>query len=302
MSLVKKVEMVPNGPKLSELIQGYYRMTDWGVDSQALLKFINQHIEFGISTVDHAHIYGDPSCEEIFGRALKLDKSIRSKIEIITKYGIVKAGKSKSGINYYNSQKEEIIKSVETSLTRLGTDHVDALLVHRPDLLLNADEVAEAFNELKQQGKVKYFGVSNFTVSQFNLLQSRLDEPLITNQIEINPVNLWALEDGTLDQAQMQKTRPMAWSLMAGGRLFNVISDKNIRLLSTLNCIANEIGADSIDQVIFAWVRKLPANPVAIIGSGKIERVKAAVDSLRFNLTHEQWYRVWTASKGHTVA
>ncbi len=300
--MLEQVEMIPNGVKLSELVQGYYRMGNWGVDSQSLLSFINQHIEMGITTVDHAHVYGSPPCEETFGNALKLEPNLRDRIEIITKFGIVSTKKTVSGVGYYKSNKSYIIESLETSLRRLKTDYVDVFLMHRPNILMDADDVAAAFYQLHKQGKVKHFGVSNFSVSQFNLLQSRLSAPLVTNQIEVNPVNLWATEDASLEHAQQIRMRPMAWSLMAGGRLFKEDSEKNLRLRSVLQNIAEEIGASSIDQVIFAWVKHLPSKPISIIGSGNIERVKAAVTSLKLKLNDEQWYQIWTASKGHGVA
>ncbi len=167
---------------------------------------------------------------------------------------------------------------------------------------MDVDQVAEAFSELKQSGKVKHFGVSNFNASQFDLLQSRLDRPLITNQVEINPINFAVLEDGTSDQLQQYRIRPMAWSCLAGGGIFSEQTDQARRLRGALTELAEELGADSIEQVIFAWVLKHPSNPVALIGSGKIERVKDAVGALALNMNREQWYRVWVASKGHGVA
>lgn len=302
MQMIEKVELVPNGIKVSEMVQGYYRMTDWGVDTQSLLSFIKRHMELGITTVDHAHIYGNPACESVFGEAVKAQPSILNEMEIVTKFGIVSAKESSTGTAHYNSSKTAMIDSVELSLKRLNAEKIDVLLIHRPDLLLNADELAETYLTLKAQGKVLNLGVSNFTVSQFNTLQSRLDEPLVTNQIEINPVNLWSLEDGTLDAAQEKRMRPMAWSIMAGGRLFNENDEKNQRLRAVLNDIKSEISANSIDQVVYAWVKKLPSKPVFVLGSGKVARLETAVSAMQYDLSHEQWYRIWTASKGHGVA
>ncbi|GAL04143.1 oxidoreductase aldo/keto reductase family [Photobacterium aphoticum] len=190
---------------------------------------------------------------------------------------------------------------MNNSLSRLNVDNIDVLLIHRPDVLMDADEVAEAFAELKAQGKVNHFGVSNFTPSQFDLLQSRLEAPLVTNQVEINPLNFEVAHDGTLDQLQMKRTKPMAWSCLAGGDIFSGQSEQAVRVRNELEAIREEIGAASIDQVIYAWVRRLPSQPLPIIGSGNIDRVRAAVDALTLTLTREQWYRVWVASKGHGV-
>lgn len=301
--MVAKVELTPKGPQFSELVQGYWRLADWSMSPQERLSFLKQHIELGITTVDHADIYGGYSCEQLFGEALAIDPSLREQIEIVTKCDInlcsdlVPARK----INHYDTSKQHIVNSVNNSLSRLQIENIDVLLIHRPDVLMDADEVAEAFAELKLQGKVNHFGVSNFTPSQFELLQSRLDAPLVTNQVEINPLNFEVAHDGTLDQLQMKRVKPMAWSCLGGGAIFSGQSEQQIRVRNELEAIREEIGADSIDQVIYAWVRRLPSNPLPIIGSGKIERVQTAVDALDITLTREQWYRVWVASKGHGV-
>ncbi|MGF1734703.1 aldo/keto reductase [Photobacterium satsumensis] len=301
--MVAKVELTPKGPQFSELVQGYWRLADWSMSPQERLSFLKQHIELGITTVDHADIYGGYSCEQLFGEALAIDPSVREQIEIVTKCDInlcsdlVPARK----INHYDTSKQHIVNSVNNSLSRLQIENIDVLLIHRPDVLMDADEVADAFAELKLQGKVNHFGVSNFTPSQFELLQSCLDAPLVTNQVEINPLNFEVAHDGTLDQLQMKRVKPMAWSCLGGGAIFSGQSEQQIRVRSELEAIREEIGADSIDQVIYAWVRRLPSNPLPIIGSGKIERVQTAVDALDITLTREQWYRVWVASKGHGV-
>jgi len=298
---VKKVLMAPQGPEFSEVVQGYWRMGDWGMNSQEHLSFLKSHIELGITTVDHANVYGSsPSCEELFGNALKIDPSMRDQIEIVSKCGIELAADDRR-VNHYDSTPVAIEKSVETSLTRLGIESLDVLLIHRPDWLMDVDAVAESFTGLTRSGKVQHFGVSNFTSAQYALLQSRLDAPLVTNQIEINPVNMGATTDGTLDQLQQHRVRPMAWSCLAGGSVFTEQSDQMTRLTTTLSDIANEIGAGSIDQVLYAWSMALPSKPVAIIGSGNIERVNAAVNSLKLTLSREQWYRIWVASNGYGV-
>ena len=302
MSKVDKVLMAPQGPEFSAIVQGYWRMGDWGMDSQQHLRFLKSHIELGVTTVDHANVYGaGPSCEELFGNALKLDPCARDQIEIISKCGIALVADDGKSVNHYDSTAAAIQKSVETSLSRMAIESLDALLIHRPDWLMDVDVVAEAFSGLKQSGKVQHFGVSNFTSSQFDLLQSRLESPLVTNQIEINPINLAATTDGTLDQLQQYRVRPMAWSCLAGGRVFTEQSEQMSRLNAALSEIADEIGATSNDQVLYAWSMALPSKPVAIVGSGNIDRVRAAVDALKLKLSREQWYRIWVAATGHGV-
>lgn len=279
-------------------------MAEWGMTTQQQLSFLKQHIELGVTTVDHAPVYGGNACERMFGEALALDPTVRDQIKIVSKCGIYPEQTSATNprVSHYNSSKDAILTSVDESLSRLQVERLDVLLLHRPDLLMDADAAAEAFATLKAQGKVEHFGVSNFTPAQFELLQSRLETPLVTNQVEINPVNLHVTEDGTLDQLQQARVTPMAWSCLAGGRIFSEDSEQMLRLRQTLAGVGEEIGAASIDQVIFAWVRKLPSNPVPILGSGNIERVQTAVAALEFTLTQEQWYRIWVASKGHGVA
>ncbi|MFS9520834.1 aldo/keto reductase, partial [Klebsiella pneumoniae] len=173
------------------------------------------------------------------------------------------------------------------------------LLIHRPDPLMDADEVADAFKHLHQSGKVRHFGVSNFTPAQFALLQSRLPFTLATNQVEISPVHQPLLLDGTLDQLQQLRVRPMAWSCLGGGRLFN--DDYFQQLRDELAVVAEELNAGSIEQVVYAWVLRLPSQPLPIIGSGKIERVRAAVEAETLKMTRQQWFRIRKAALGYDV-
>lgn len=301
--MVAKVTIAPQGPDLSELVQGYWRLAEWGMTPQQRLTFLKQHVELGITTVDHADIYGNYQCESLFGEALALEPSMREQLQIVTKCDIKLCSDQfpERKINHYDTSAAHIYQSVNNSLQRLGVNEIDVLLIHRPDVLMDADEVAEAFAELHKVGKVKHFGVSNFSPSQFNLLQSRINKPLVTNQVEINPLNFDVAHDGTLDQMQMLRTRPMAWSCLGGGAIFNGESEQAQRVRSVLEELREELGAESIDQVIYAWVRALPSKPLAIIGSGKIDRVKAAVAATELTLSRDQWFRVWVASKGHGV-
>lgn len=301
--MVAKVTIAPQGPDLSELVQGYWRLAEWGMTPQQRLTFLKQHVELGITTVDHADIYGNYQCESLFGEALALEPSMREQLQIVTKCDIKLCSDQfpERKINHYDTSAAHIYQSVNNSLQRLGVNEIDVLLIHRPDVLMDADEVAEAFAELHKVGKVKHFGVSNFSPSQFNLLQSRINKPLVTNQVEINPLNFDVAHDGTLDQMQMLRTRPMAWSCLGGGAIFNGESEQAQRVCGVLEELREELGAESIDQVIYAWVRALPSKPLAIIGSGKIDRVKVAVAATDLTLSREQWFRVWVASKGHGV-
>ncbi|WP_299001643.1 aldo/keto reductase [uncultured Shewanella sp.] len=296
---VLKTPMQSNGLNLSHFVQGYWRLDEWGLSAQECLSFIQSHLALGISSVDHAHVYGNPSCEQLFGQALRLKKGLRDELEIISKCGIVPS--QGDSIGHYNFSQKVIFSQVENSLRLLGTDHLDVLLLHRPDYLMDADEVANAFSLLRQQGKVKHFGVSNFTAAQFLLLQSRLDFPLVTNQIEMNPLNLSIFESGILEELQRVACRPMAWSCLAGGEVFNLDNPQSVRVKAVLETLVEELNADSIEQVIYAWIMRHPSDPLPILGSGNIARTALAVASQSLSLNHEQWYRVWCASKGQPV-
>ncbi|WBA19172.1 aldo/keto reductase [Salinivibrio kushneri] len=285
------------------MVQGYWRLDDWQMTPQQRLSFLKAHIDLGITTVDHADIYGDYRCETLFGQALKLDPSVRDDIQVVSKCDInlVSEAAPNRKINHYDTSYRHILASVDNSLSRLGVEKLDVLLLHRPDALMDADEVAEAFTTLRHHGKVAHFGVSNFTPSQFDLLQSRWDESLVTNQVEINPLRFDVVHDGTLDQLQRLRIKPMAWSCLAGGEMFDGESEQAVRVRDTLHAIGEELGGATIDQVIYAWVMRHPSQPLPIIGSGNIERVKAAKAAYDLKLTREQWYRIWVASKGHNV-
>ena len=200
--MVQRITLAPQGPEFSRFVMGYWRLMDWNMSPLQLASFIEEHLDLGITTVDHADIYGGYQCEAAFGEALKLVPALRDRMEIVTKCGIATTAKPEHALGHYITDSAHIIKSAEQSLVNLATDRIDLLLIHRPDPLMDADEVAEAFLHLHQSGKVRHFGVSNFTPAQFALLQSRLPFTLATNQVEISPVHQPLLLDGTLDQLQ----------------------------------------------------------------------------------------------------
>ncbi|HDX4048809.1 TPA: aldo/keto reductase family oxidoreductase [Enterobacter soli] len=297
--MVQRITLAPQGPEFSRFVMGYWRLMDWNMSPVQLASFIEEHLDLGITTVDHADIYGGYLCEAAFGEALKLAPALRSRMEIVTKCGIATTAKPEHALGHYITDRDHIVKSAEQSLVNLATDHIDLLLIHRPDPLMDADEVAEAFLNLHQSGKVRHFGVSNFTPAQFALLQSRLPFTLATNQVEISPVHQPLLLDGTLDQLQQLRIRPMAWSCLGGGRLFN--DDAFQPLRDELSTIAQELNAESIEQVVYAWIMRLPSKPLPIIGSGKIERVRAAIAAEALEMTRQQWFRIRKAALGYDV-
>ncbi|WP_449758106.1 aldo/keto reductase [Erwinia persicina] len=297
--MLQRAQIAPQGPLFSPLVMGYWRLMEWGMTPQQLVEFIEQHLECGISTVDHADIYGGYQCEVAFGQALRLQPSLRQRLELVTKCGIATTADPRHVLGHYNTDAAHIIHSAENSLRYFHTDYLDLLLIHRPDPLMDADEVASAFLQLHQSGKVKHFGVSNFTPSQFSLLQSRLPFTLSTNQVEISPVHQPLLLDGTLDLCQQMRIRPMAWSCLAGGVMMTAPEYQPLR--DELLLIQQETGAESIEQLIYAWIMQLPSKPLPIIGSGKIERVRAAAKAVNMTLTRQQWFRIRKAALGFDV-
>ncbi len=301
-----KVDKVPVGDtdfQMSRLVLGWWRLIHWNYEESQILDLLTGSIDLGITSHDHADIYGGYQCEELFGKVLKANQSLRKEIELITKCGIVLQSPQRPEHNYhyYDTGKEHIIKSAERSLNNFGTDYIDLLLIHRPDQLMNADETAEAFRELKDSGKVLNFGVSNFMPDEFDLLQSRLDFPLATNQIEFSVLCLNPLEDGTLNKCQQLNTPPMIWSPFAGGRLFTDEDEQARRVRDELNSLSSKYNDASIDQLALAWILKHPSTPLPVIGTGKMDRVRSAVGSIDIDMSKEDWFRIWSASKGHEV-
>ena len=297
--MVQRITLAPQGPQFSRFVMGYWRLMEWNMSARQLLSFIEEHLDLGVTTVDHADIYGGYQCEAAFGEALKLAPALRKRMEIVSKCGIATTARPEHAIGHYITDRGHIIDSAEKSLRNLATDHLDVLLIHRPDPLMDADEVAEAFLALHQSGKVHHFGVSNFTPAQFSLLQSRLPFTLVTNQVELSPVYQPLLLDGTLDQLQQLRIRPMAWSCLGGGRLFSDEAFQSLR--DELAQVAQELNAATIEQVVYAWVLRLPSQPLPIIGSGKIERVRSALEAENLSMSRQQWFRIRKAALGYDV-
>ena len=285
---------------LSRIVHGQMRINDWKMSGHELLRLMEELIDLGVTTFDHADIYGNYSCEARLGEVLSLKKNLRERIEIITKCGIkLKSDKYPDRkIKYYDYGYEHIVTSVNNSLTNIGTDHIDLLLLHRPAPFFDPEAVAKAFSILKKEGKVLHFGVSNFTPGQFEMLNSFTEERLVTNQVEISPYCLEHFENGNFDFFLKEKIKPMAWSPLAGGRFLNPRDEKGSRIMQALTEVAEELNVPMIDKVIYAWLLKHPASIIPVVGSGKTERIKYAVEALNVDMTLEQWYRIFIASKG----
>ncbi|KUP07870.1 oxidoreductase [Bacillus coahuilensis p1.1.43] len=287
----------------SRIVHGLWRLADWNYSPEQTVELIEFCLENGITTFDHADLYGGYTCEGLFGEALKLKPELREKMEIVTKCGIVIPSDERPThkTHHYNTTKEHILRSVENSLKSLGIEYIDVLLIHRPDPFMNPVDVAEAFNELHASGKVRHFGVSNFKDHQYRMLESYLDVPLILNQIELSAYHLENFEDGTMNLNLEKRLGTMAWSPLSGGNIFTGDDEKSVRLRSALEKVGAEIGAKGIDEVMYAWLLQHPANIMPIVGSGKTNRIQSAIRSLDLSLNHDQWFEILHASMGHEV-
>lgn len=288
----------------SPLIIGTMRLGEWGINmsTQELENFIDACLDLGLNDFDHADIYGHYTEEGRFGAVLKRRPDLKSKVQITTKCGIklVTPNRPEHLIKSYDSSKEHIIWSVENSLKELGVEQLDVLLIHRPDYLMNPHEIAEAFTSLKFAGKVKEFGVSNFSRKQFEILNSFT--PLITNQIEISPLHRNAFENGTLDQCIRKGITPTAWSPFGGGSLFSKSTDPSIiKIQESIKVLCRKHNVTA-DKILIAWLLKHPAGIIPILGTTKIERIKDAKEALDIKLSHEDWYSIWEAAIGEEVA
>jgi predicted oxidoreductase len=270
---------------------------------EQVLQMLDVCLEAGITTLDNAENYGGFTREQLLGQALAGRASLRDQLQLITKCGCV--GVTPRYPNYqmyqYDTTKAHIIEAAETSLRNFCTDRLDALLIHRPDPLMDADEVAEAFTCLRQAGKVLHFGVSNFSPSQFELLASRLDFPLVTNEVQFSVLYLDPWDDGTLDMCQRRRISPLAWGPLGRGHLFTGSSERIVTVRQVLQKVGDELGGAPINQVALAWVLKHPARIIPILGTGIPSEMRSAVQAESLSISRQQWYAIWEAGRGERL-
>ena len=283
----------------SKIIAGTMTWGSWGkqLSTAEMINLINHCLEQNITTFDHADIYGDYSTEAEFGKALKESEIKREQIQLLTKCGIQYLSKKRTNkVKHYDYSKEYIIWSVENSLKNLQTEYVDTILLHRPSPLMQVDEILEAINSLKTEGKIKDFGVSNFTPSQVDLIESEIK--VSVNQVECSLTHLNPLFDGTLDQCTVKKITPMAWSPM--GVIFKENSPQTERILVQLENFEKKYNA-SKDQLLLSWLLKHPSGIYPVIGTTNKERITMASQSPKIELELEDWFQLLVASQGHKV-
>jgi predicted oxidoreductase len=284
----------------SPLIAGLWRLDTWGRDAAESAAWIAACVELGLDTFDLADIYGDHRCEELFGAALARDPGLRERLQLVSKCDIRFPSQRRPDVrvHHYDTSAAHIVASAERSLVNLHTERLDVLLLHRADPLMDADEVAGAFEALARAGKVLHFGVSNFTPAQLDLLAARTAMPLVTHQVEASVLHLAPFLDGTLDQLQRLRMVPMAWSPLAGGRLFERGDARAERVRVALRAVGDEHGGAPLDAVAFAFLLRHPAGVRPITGSGRLERLRTAAAARELALSREDWFRIWTASQG----
>ncbi len=270
---------------------------------------IQAAFDAGFTFFDHADIYADGRAETVFGQALKATPGMRERIVITTKCGIRRRGTPHADSPYrYDFSAEYIVRSCEQSLRRLGIETIDIYQLHRPDYLMQPEEVAGAFTQLRQAGKVREFGASNFRPAQLALLQKACPMRLVIHQVEISLARLSPFEDGTLEQCLTENITPVAWSPLAGGRLSETLPidinspehARRIGVRETLDEIARDFGATRT-QVALAWLLKHPARIIPIVGSARPEHIRSAAEAGKIHLSREDWYRLMEAARGERL-
>ena len=298
---MKRIALPKQDFTLSQYAAGFWRLRDWGLSSSELHTFVSTLIDRGVTTMDHAMVYRS---EPIFGELLASDPALRAKIEIVSKCGIKPPGFGVLGAKetaHYDSSPEAIIDSVEHSLRALKTEFLDVLLIHRPDYLMDVDATADVFKKLKTDGKVKAFGVSNFTVAQFSALNAACDGGLVTNQVEFSVFESRLLDDGVFEQCQSTGISPMFWSCLGGGRVAQPNTPSEIALLQKVQVLASKYNAKSPEAILYAWVSNLPCKPIVLFGSSKLERLLLALEDQDLVLETEDWYALLEIARGEPI-
>ena len=286
---------------LSQVIFGCMRIVESGISHDDLLKLVKKCLDLGIDTFDHAPVYGGYTCEKVFGDAvLRRDPALRSQMKLVTKTGIVIPGRKGNDRIYYDARKASILAEMDESLERLGTDHVDLLLVHRPDPLADPAETADALDTLIAQGKTLHVGVSNYTPEQTDALQKHLKAPLVTNQLEFSVKTVDNFFNGVSDDLFARGMKPMAWSPLGGGSVFKGEDEKSVRIRAAVKKLADKYGAE-IDTIMYAWLFRHPLEIMAITGTMNEKRIENAVKALDIEIEHNEWYEIAAASRGFDV-
>ncbi|WP_435357205.1 aldo/keto reductase [Emticicia sp. SJ17W-69] len=285
---MKKVYLSDSGPKVSEAIYGFWRWENLDQTTAKMEQIINLCLELGINTFDHADIYGDFTIEEHFGKIISNKSFKREDIVLFSKCGIRKSSNGK--VYYFDNSRNYIVKSVDNSLKNLKTDYLDIFLLNQSDFLADPEQTAMALAEVVNSGKVKHIGVANFTAFQHRLLASYLTIPIVTNHIELNLMNISAIEDGRLDFIKQSFSKPLAWAPLAGGEILDGKEGKSAVLKTKLEAVGKKYDAN-VEQTAVAWLMQLGTLP--IIGSLSEARIRNAASASEIKLSREDWYDIY---------
>ena len=284
-------------------------------DEVAAIKAVEAALEQGINFFDHADIYKGGKAEAVFSSIWDAKLVDRESIFIQSKCGIRLMNDLYEGsAPHYDFSYEHIMHSVDGILSRLKVDYLDSLLLHRPDTLMEPEEVAKAFSKLKESGKVRYFGVSNHNGAQIDFLQSYLDEPLVANQMELSLLQSNLIDEGlnvnslvnpldyrsqgTLEYCRHHQITLQAWSPLAGGSLTKEeVSSEHEEMIKLIQLYANEYGV-SREAIMVAWLLRHPAQIQPIVGTKTPTRLQAICEAMKVTLTREQWYRLYNSGLG----
>ncbi|WMN12812.1 aldo/keto reductase [Marivirga salinae] len=300
---MRQTSLAKNSIEFSSYLVGTMRLGNWGenFNTNQWIEFVEKSLELGLRDFDHADIYGDYTTEADFGKVLKEKPHLRDEMQITTKCGIKipTENRPKNRIKSYDSSEEHIIQSVENSLINLQTDYIDVLLLHRPDFLMNPNEIAETFEKLKDDGKVKYFGVSNFSTSQFEMINKVY--PLVTHQVEASLRHLKPFGDGILDQLMMKNIRPTVWSPLGGGHFMhkgNSKTDQDLNQILKRLSVKYELNTA---QLMLLFLKRHPSGIIPVLGTSKTERLKEALAVESKTMEKEDWYALYSAAKGEEL-
>ena len=283
----------------SKIISGTMNWGIWGnnLSTKQVSELIENSVEFGVDTFDHADIYGGYTTEELFGKGLIESKIDREKIKLISKFGIMyPSDKLPIKIKHYDYSKDHIIKSVENSLINLKTDYLDCVLMHRHSPLMDINEISDTVNQLLESGKIKSFGVSNFSAQQIQVFENKVK--IDCNQIQCSLTHLDSIYDGTLDYMQSKGIKPMAWKPL--GEFYLKKNDQNNRIREKLLKFKKKYNC-SESQILLSWLIKHPSNIIPVVGTTKIDRLKESIDSSSINLELIDWFEILEASVGKRV-
>lgn len=282
----------------SRIIAGAMTWGSWGkkLPKKEMIDLMLHCMENGLTTFDHADIYGDYGTESDFGKAYAESGIERSSIQLISKCGIQMTSGRNNRLGHYEYNKEYIIWSAEESLKKLNTEYLDLLLLHRPSPLMEPFEIAEAINQLMESGKIKQFGVSNFTPSQITMLEKAI--PVLGNQVEFSLSHDAPMYNGTFDDCIANRRMAMAWSPL--GSVYREDNEQTKRIKKTITILAEKYNVEE-SQLLLAWILKHPAKVHPVIGTSNKDRIVLSAKALQIDLELQDWFTLLASSQGHPV-